>query len=79
MDYTVFNYCIIINLLQIDSQKFRSELKKNREKVLGASEGSSKTKRKEVHVLYKHHKLYFDTCVFFYHYDFHELCHCGIF
>lgn len=29
------------------NQKFRSELKKNREKVLGASEGSSKTKRKE--------------------------------
>ncbi|KAL9957574.1 hypothetical protein ACROYT_G034493 [Oculina patagonica] len=29
------------------NQKFRSELKKNREKVLGTSEGSSKTKRKE--------------------------------
>ncbi|KAJ7375569.1 hypothetical protein OS493_040330 [Desmophyllum pertusum] len=29
------------------NQKFRSELKKNREKVLGASEGSSKTRKKE--------------------------------
>lgn len=40
---------IIDNLFYINSQKFRNELKKNREKVLGSSEGSSKTKRKEVH------------------------------
>ncbi|RMX46342.1 hypothetical protein pdam_00000608, partial [Pocillopora damicornis] len=29
------------------NQKFRNELKKNREKLLGSSEGSSKTRRKE--------------------------------
>ena len=45
------SWLVIINkLFYIISQKFRSELKKNREKVLGASEGSSKTKRKEVYV-----------------------------
>ncbi|XP_027043640.1 protein FAM133B-like [Pocillopora damicornis] len=34
------------------NQKFRNELKKNREKLLGSSEGSSKTRRKERKLLF---------------------------
>ena len=50
---TIYHCCLLLNnLFFINSQKFRSELKKNREKVLGASEGSSKTKRKEVYMCF---------------------------
>ena len=40
-----YNLLFIITL-----QKFKNELKKNREKILGDAESSSKTKKKEVHI-----------------------------
>ena len=42
--------CFYSLLFIITLQKFRNELKKNREKILGDAESSSKTKKKEVHI-----------------------------
>ena len=42
--------CFYSLLFIITLQKFKNELKKNREKILGDAESSSKTKKKEVHI-----------------------------
>ena len=42
--------CFYSLLFIITLQKFKNELKKNREKILGEAESSSKTKKKEVNI-----------------------------
>ena len=55
--------CCYSLLFIITLQKFKNELKKNREKILGDAESSSKTKKKEVHIFYYRSQVFtYSSC-----------------